>query len=269
MRRLLPLALLLSGAARPAARAQTTHVALPLVVVPAAQGEIALRNGDYVLLGLGLVRPTDRYQPGDGLAAAAYEHFWTPHWSWGGRVLTTWSSGAAYSNLVVPEVLVRHRAAVGPVTFGQRLSVERFVYVRGGTTTPDQTWGRLRLDVEKIIPLGGADAATGLALRPRLAVEAATHLRLQKGDADMAERLVQLTSARAEVGVRTSARFDFTPWFAYGVNYLVTLPQYDAKGVQTAGGNFNVRQPAVGLDVRFTLGPGTGAAGRQQLPTQH
>ncbi len=269
MRRLLPLALLLSGVALPAAHAQTRHFTQPLVLVPTAQGEIALRNGDYVFLSLGMVRPTDRYQSGDGLAAVAYEHFWNPHWSWGGRVLTTWSSGAVYSNLVVPEVLLRHRSAVGPVTFGQRLSVERFVYARSGTTNPDQTWGRLRLGAEKIIPLGGADAATGLALRPRVAFEAATHLRLQRADGDLAERLVQLTSLRAEVGVRTNARFDFTPWFAYGVNYLVTLPQYDAKGNQTAGGNFNVRQPAVGLDVRFTLGPGAGAADRQQLPTQH
>lgn len=268
------LLLLLPLAASFTARAQTSRVTQSLRVVPTAQAELALKNGDYLLLDLGTVRPTGNDRFGEGRAAVAYEHFWTPHWSWGGRVLANWGDNASSGSLVVPEVLLRHRSAVGPVTFGQRLSVERLVYLGvvsygAPARDNDQTWGRLRVDVEKIIPLGGADAATGLALRPRLAFEAATHLRLQRADADAAERFIQYTSLRAEVGVRTSARFDFTPWFAYGTDYLVTLPQYDSKGNQTAGGNFNVRRPALGLDVRFTFGAGRGAAGRQQLPTQH
>ncbi len=272
MRRLLLLALPLAAAF--SAHAQTRRATDPLAVAPTAQGEVALNNGDYVLLSLGTVRYTGEDQSGQGLAAVAYEHFWTPNWSWGGRVLANWSTGAGRGGLLTPEVLLRHRSAVGPLTFGQRLSAERRIEVGvvtsgGSGSSNDQNWGRLRFDLEKIIPLGGADAATGPALRPRLAFEAATHLRLQKADTDPSERFIQYTSLRAEAGVRTSARFDFTPWFAYGTDYLVTLPQRDSKGNQTAGGNLNAVRPTLGLDVRFTFGPGRDKAGRQPLPTQH
>lgn len=270
MRRLLLLAMPLVASF--SSQAQTSRVTEPLALAATAQGELALKNGDYLLLSLGTVRYTGDDPLGEGLAAVTYEHFWTPNWSWGGRVLADWYSFSP--TRVVPEVLLRHRSAVGPLTFGQRLSVERSEYVNGTTmggtdNWPGQTWGRLRLDLEKIIPLGGADAATGLALRPRLSFEAATHLRLQRTDTDPAERLVQYSNLRVEVGVRTSARFDVTPWFAYWTNYLVTLPQYDSKGNQTAGGNLNLLQPSLGLDLRFTFGPGLDTADRQQLPTQH
>ncbi len=261
------LLLILPLAASFAARAQTTHTTQSLGLALRGQGELALQNGDYLLLELGTARSTGSDRLDQGAAAVAYEHFWTPHWSGGGRLLANWGGNDA--TVFVPEVLLRHRSAVGPLTFGQRLSAERIIYAASGTSQNDQTWGRLRLDLEKIIPLGGANAATGLALRPRLAFEAATHLRLQKADSDPSERFIQYTSLRAEVGLRTSARFDFTPWYAYGAEYLVTLPQYDSKGNQTAGGNFNRRRPSLGLDLRFTFGPGRGAAGRQQLPTQH
>ena len=274
MRRLL--LLLLPLAASLTARAQTTRVTQPLALVPNAQAELALQNGDYLLLEAGAYHYTGDYgsSSSQGVAAVAYEHFWTPDWSWGGRLqaggqlLAGRYGGSSSGTVLVPEVLLRHRSAVGPLTFGQRLDVERAVYT-GTSSSADQTWGRLRLDLEKVFPLGGADAATGLALRPRLSFEAATHLRLQKSDNDHSERFVQYTGLRVEVGVRTGARFDLTPWFAYGTNYLVTLPQYDSKGNQTAGGNFNSRTPLLGLDLRFTFGPGRGAAGRRQLPTQH
>lgn len=264
MRHFLLLALPL--AAPVTAHAQTVRETLPLALLPTGQGELALKNGDYLLLGLGAVRYTGDNYANQGVAAVGYEHFWTPNWSWGGRVLATRYGGN--SATVVPEVLLRHRSAVGPLTFGQRLGVERRFYT--GNSAGNQNWGRLRLDLEKIIPLGGADAATGLALRPRLSFEAATHLRLQKEDNEPSERFIQETNLRVEVGVRTSARFDFTPWFAYGTTYIVRLPGYDDKMMETlAGGNLNSRTPLLGLDLRFTFGPGQGAAGRQQLPTQH
>ncbi|MFD1468179.1 hypothetical protein ACFQ48_08085 [Hymenobacter caeli] len=263
MRRLL--SLLLPLAASLTARAQTTRATQPLALVPNAQAELALQNGDYLLLEVGAYHYTGDDYSNQGVAAVSYEHFWSPNWSWGGRVLATYYGGS--STTVVPEVLLRHRSAVGPLTFGQRLSVERRFY--SNNSAGNQNWARLRLDLEKIIPLGGADPATGLALRPRLSFEAATHLRLQKNDNEPSDRFIQYTNLRAEIGVRTGAQFDFTPWFAYGTNYIVTLPQYDSKGNQTAGGNLNTRTPLLGLDVRFTFGAGLGAAGRQQLPTQH
>ncbi|MGI4884721.1 MAG: hypothetical protein ACRYFR_07145 [Janthinobacterium lividum] len=266
MRPLFLLALPLAGAVLPT-RAQTTRATNPLAVVPAAQAELALRNGDYLLLNVGTTQFTSENYLNQTFAAVAYEHFWGPQWSWGGRAAAVRYGGG--SSVLVPEVLLRHRSALGPLTFGQRLGVERRFYTGNFSRTYGENWARLRLDLEKIVPLGGADAATGLALRPRLSFEAATHLRLQKDAGDPDERFVQYTSLRAEVGVRTGPSFDFTPWFAYGTDYLATLPQYDSTGKQTAGGNVNVRTPLLGLDVRYTFGPGRGAASRQQLPTQH
>lgn len=266
MRRLFLLVLPLAGGFLPA-RAQTTHATNPLALVPAAQAELALKNGDYLLLNVGTAQSTNANYLTQTFAAAAYEHFWGPQWSWGGRVAAVRYGGG--SSAIIPEVLLRHRSALGPLTFGQRLGVERRFYSGNFSRTYGENWVRLRLDLEKIFPLGGADAATGLALRPRLSFEAATHLRLQKDATDPSERFIQTTGLRAEVGVRTGPSFDFTPWFAYGGEYLVTLPQYDSMGKQTAGGNLNVRTPLLGLDVRYTFGAGRGAAGRQQLPTQH
>ncbi|OGX91989.1 hypothetical protein [Hymenobacter coccineus] len=265
MRRLL-LTLPLLGALGPA-RAQTSRDANPLVLVPAAQAELALRNGDYLLLNVGTTQFAQEKYLTQTFAALAYEHFWGPKWSWGARaVALRYGTG---SSVLVPEVLLRHRSALGPLTFGQRLSVERRFYTGNFSPSSNQNWVRLRLDLEKIIPLGGADPATGLALRPRLSFEAATHLRLQKDAGDPGERFIQYTNLRAEVGVRTGPGFDFTPWFAYGADYFATLPQYNVMGQQTAGGNVNVRTPLLGLDLRYTFGAGRGAEGRQQLPTQH
>ncbi|TPG67129.1 hypothetical protein EAH73_05170 [Hymenobacter nivis] len=256
----------LVGALLPA-RAQTTRTTTPLALVPAAQAELALRNGDYLLLNVGTAQFTSANYQNQTFAAVAYEHFWGPKWSWGGRAMALrYGSG---SSALVPEVLLRHRSALGPLTFGQRLGLERRFYTGNFSPSSNQNWVRLRLDLEKIIPLGGADPATGLALRPRVSFEAATHLRLQKDAADPDERFIQYTSLRAEVGVRTGPGFDLTPWFAYGADYLATLPQYDNMGQQTAGGNVNQRTPLLGLDLRYTFGAGRGAAERQQLPTQH
>ncbi|AWM33522.1 hypothetical protein DDQ68_12455 [Hymenobacter nivis] len=248
------------------ARAQTSRDTNPLTLVPTAQAELALKNGDYLLLQVGSYLATSNGFTSSGLESVAYEHFWAPAWSGGGRLQVGQSGSSA---AFVPEVLLRHRSALGPLTFGQRLSVERRFYIGNFSPSSNQNWVRLRLDLEKIISLGGADPATGLALRPRLSFEAATHLRLQKEATDPSERFIQYTSLRAEVGVRTGPSFDLTPWLAYGADYLVTLPQYDSTGKQTAGGNLNMRTPLLGLDVRYTFGAGCDAAGRQQLPTQH
>ena len=270
MRRLLlPLLALLAGTAT----AQTSRQVRPLTLAPQLQGEAALRNGDYALLtvfgaratGAGGDRPLGLDTRG---ILAGYEHFWDAHWSIGAQAFLMY--GDTDQRLFIPQVLVRHRSAVvGGITFGQRLDVERsFPHNFNYAPAPGeqgQTWARLRVDLEKLLPLGTG----GVALRPRLSYEAATHLRLQKGTNDGEERAIQETNLRAEVGVRLSPAIDFTPWFAYGSSYLVTLPQYDKNGMQVSGGNLNNVFPVLGLDVRFTLLPTGGKADRQQLPTQH
>lgn len=263
------------------ASAQTARRVQPTQFWPELQGELALKNGDYLLLGLRGERTTaDGYaQRTLGFdtrrATVAYEHFWDASWSWGGTARYEWRSNSY--DLLVPELLLRHRAPIfGGITLGQRLSVERLTPITtnylGGSGPDGQFWGRLRVDAEKLFPLG-SDAATSLALRPRLSYEISTHLRLQKADNDLDERTIQFTSLRGEVGVRVSSHFDFTPWFAYQTQYVLEVPQYqyDANGnlVQVRGGKANNVYPTVGLDLRYTILPAGRKAGRQQLPTQH
>ena len=249
----------------------------PLQLWPEVQGELTLRNGDYLLLALRGERATS----GAGFASRplgfdtrrarlAYEHFGRAAWSYGATVQL---AGSGRGTSVIPEILVRHRSVIfGAVTFGQRLSLEHNFAGNGGVPLGSgpsgQTWTRLRLELEKLLPLGG-DAA-GLALRPRLSYEASTHLRFQKATSDFDERTIQYTSLRGEVGVRVSPRFDFTPWFAYQTSYQQNLVFTDVTGViPVSGGKINVVYPTLGLDLRFTLLPTGGKAGRVQLPTQH
>lgn len=266
---LLPILALLASAAS----AQTSRQLRPLTLAPQLQGEAALTSGDYALLTLFGARTTG-YSGSRPLGLdtrgilAGYEHFWNAHWSIGAQGLLIY--GDADQRLFVPQVLVRHRSVVlGGLTFGQRLDVERsFPHNLNYAPAPvdqGQTWTRLRVDLEKLVPLGAA----GVALRPRLSYEAATHLRLQKDATDREERTIQETNLRAEVGVRLSPVIDFTPWFAYGSSYLIALPQYDKNGLQVSGGNLNNVYPVLGLDVRFTLLPAESKPNRQQLPTQH
>ena len=162
-------------------------------------------------------------------------------------------------------MLLRHRSPVGPLTFGQRLSVEHLFPGQAGAK--GSTYARLRADLEKAFALGGS-----VALRPRLSYEAATHLRAFSADDDpnVEERTVQFTSLRAEVGVRLSPAFDFTPWFAYQTQYSFGLVQTDALGnVTIPAGRVNSVAPVLGLDLRFSFLNGQDAAARQQLPTQH
>ena len=276
MRRLFTSALLLLAGA---AAAQTTRTVQATQLWTEAQGELVLRNGDYLLLGLrgervlqdGTYASTVRHLGFDAFrAVAGYEHFWNANWSAGGTLRLT--GGTGQSNFVIPEVLLRHRSPIfGGLTFGQRLSVERTIPINtnsiGGSGPDGQFFGRLRVDLEKIFPLGTDPA--GFALRPRLSYEASTHLRLQKATNDPDERTIQYTSLRGEVGVRISPRFDFTPWVAYQTAYGIGLPQYDKNGIQVRGGNYNDVTPTVGLDLRYTILPTGGKADRQQLPTQH
>jgi hypothetical protein len=271
MRRfLLPVLVLLAGTAT----AQTSRQVRPLTLAPQLQGEAALTNGDYALLTVFGARATGTDAAARSLGLdtrgilAGYEHFWNAQWSIGVQALLLY--GGTDQRLFIPQVLVRHRSPVfGGITFGQRLDVERS-FPHNFNYTPasagqGQTWARLRVDLEKLLPIG----ASGVALRPRLSYEAATHLRLQKDVNDGEERTIQETNFRVEVGVRLSPTIDFTPWFAYGTSYLVTLPQYDKNGLQVSGGNLNNVYPVLGLDVRFTLLQTGGKADRQQLPTQH
>lgn len=272
MRKLL-LAFLVLGAAT--AAAQTTRSVRATQLWPELQGELALRNGDYLLLSLrGERAAVDNDFAGRRLgfdtrrARLGYEHFGRGAWSYGATLQVVGDG----RTIVIPEVLLRHRSPIfGGITFGQRLSLERSFGGSGGyalgSGPEKQLWARLRVDLEKVVPLG-ADA-TGLALRPRLSYEGSTHLRLQKDDLDADERTVQYTNLRAEVGVRLLPQLDVTPWLGYQTSYFISVPQYDVNMVQVRGGKENFVYPTVGLDVRFTLLPTGTKADRQQLPTQH
>ncbi|GAB3874321.1 hypothetical protein GCM10028824_27380 [Hymenobacter segetis] len=272
MNRFLPYILLLAALlARPAA-AQTRRSTSGLQLWPEVQAELALPGNDYLLLSVRGQQNTDNNhllgaEPKRVLGFdeqrvnLAYEHFLSEHWSLGGTL--GYFSASTKDYVLIPEVLLRHRSPLGPLTFGQRLSLERTF--PSATGAKGQTNARLRVDLEKLLPIGTG----GFALRPRLSYEAATHVRLLKSDTDPDERTIQFTSLRGEVGFRVAGLFDFTPWFAYQTNYLVTLPQYNSLGIQTSGGKLNAVTPVLGLDLRFTIIPEQNSGNRQQLPTQH
>jgi hypothetical protein len=262
--------------AQPAA-AQTRRATLGLQFWPELQAELALKNGSYLFLGLRGQRNLEQagYQ-GDARRLGfderrmtlGYEHFWNEHWSGGGTLRL---EAMGFRQLVlVPEALLRHRSRVGPLLFGPRLSLEHTLpnnagYV-GGPGPDGQTWSRLRVDLEKLLPLGSG----GFALRPRLSYEAAAHVRLLRSETDAKERSIDFTSARAELGCRVSSHFDFTPWVAYQTRYSFTLAQTDVTGkVTIPAARLNLTTPVIGLDARFTLFQDKAAFERQQLPTQH
>ncbi len=267
MKQLFAAALLLGlFGARPA-DAQTRRSLYGLQLWPELQAELALPGNDYLLLAVRGQNQTDnngfdnsRFLGFDERrVTVGYEHFLSEHWSLGGTL-----GYVSFSKIyvLVPEVLLRHRSQLGPLTFGQRLGLERTF--PSPTNAKSQTNARLRFDLEKLLPLGA------VALRPRLSYEAATHVRVLTSDGDAHERTVQFTSLRGEVGVRLSHQLDVTPWFAYQTAYRFTIEQTNAAGVVTIpGGRFNAVSPVLGVDVRFTILQGQDAASRQQLPTQH
>ncbi|MDO7844948.1 hypothetical protein Q5H92_01155 [Hymenobacter sp. M29] len=261
-------------AAYPAA-AQTRRAVMDYQLWANLQGEMALKNGDYLLLELhGEKTPaynkyagTDRFLGFDQRAVSlSYEHFWSDKWSGGGGLQYQPSSDL---KVLTPELRLRHRSNIGPLTFGQRLSAYRaFPLVKERYYTPvAQNYASLRVDLEKVFPVG----ANGFALRPRLSYEAVTNVRFQKAATDADQRTIQYTSLRAEVGCRVGNHFDFTPWFAYTTSYYFTLPQYSAiSGTPTSDpGRLNLVTPVIGLDARFTLFAGKTVFERRQLPTQH
>lgn len=268
--------LLAAFLARPAA-AQTRRVLQDAQLWADLQAELALKNGDYLLLSLHGENVTTYnnndygYKPNRLLGFdqravnLAYEHFWNDRWSYGGKLDLESIAGYKY---VTPELLLRHRSPVGPLTFGQRLSFSRIFPIAQSSqySAPDaQNYLSLRFDLEKVLPLG----SSGVALRPRLSYEGTAHIRFQKDQNAIDERTIQYTSLRGEVGVRVGDHFDFTPWVAYNTAYYITIGQYNPNGTPTGGGRLNLVTPVVGLDARFTLFSGKTVFERKQLPTQH
>jgi hypothetical protein len=261
--------LLLSGAAAAQVRVDSRVTAL----VPEAQLEVALPGNDYVLLSYNLVGIAGKGYTttfDSGQLRAAYEHFWSEHWSGGATVRVVGRSNPGNGDLlgmpgfIIPGVLVRHLGNVGPVTLGQRLAVEYLIspdyYIY--SNRKNRALARLRLDAEHPFVLNEQ-----LTLRPRLAYEAAAYLRFQRDEDQLKERVVDFGSLRGEVGVRFSPSFDLTPWVAYQTSYRNSLLFYNAIGDPASGGKVNYRTPVVGLDLRLTVG--NVSAERRTLPTQH
>lgn len=244
------------------------------VLQPQAQVELPLSGNDY-LFGAFNVQHFDTNLeatplfPGQGLRVG-YEHFFNDQWSWGAvlngqRVKSaSFYSPAAYSHFLLPEVFGRHWNTLGKVNFRQRLAVGYDWPL--DVANSGRFLASLRLDVDRVFPLG----SSGLALRPRVAVEPVAYLRFQRDDNEAREPFLDFSELRGEVGVRLSPRFDFTPWFSWQNSYSIALPQYNADGtVKIPGGNSRYVQPVLGLDMRVTLGNTARNAERRQLPTHY
>lgn len=243
-------------------------------VLPEVQAELPLSGNDYVFVGISLI--SQEYSGGldvySGQLRLGYEHFWNPSWSWGGtlRVVpeTTGSYGDGdYLGLagnIVPGVLLRHRATLGPLNFSQRLAVEYAIQTDNTLDSKSRAHARLRLGLDREFAVGAT-----VKLRPRVAYEALAYLRFQRDENQLKERFVDFGNLRGEVGVRLSPRLDLTPWVASQTRYINALVQFDKNGNPVSGGKVNLLTPTVGLDVRVTLGQGALTADRQPLPTQH
>jgi hypothetical protein len=275
------LALLLASAGQVAAQS-TEKLKRPAVLAPELQAAMTLANGNYAYFSVGGRRETEDFagrKSALGLdflnITAGYEHNWNPQWSWGATLRYAAEPATALKRkALVPGLLLRHRAAVGPVQLGQRLGVE---YALGGepynaspfptTSVYSRTLLRLRLDVEKTIQLGSQP--NGFALRPRVSFEPALFLRLQKADADMNKRTVDFTSLRGEIGLQAGPQLTLTPWVGTQANYSTLVIQFDANQMPTSNGKLNTRTLAVGLDLRYTFLANQRGADWQQLSTQN
>jgi hypothetical protein len=275
------LALLLASAGQVAAQS-TEKLRRPVVLAPELQAAVMLAEGNYAYFGVGGRRETADFagrNPALGLdfltITAGYEHNWNPQWSWGATLrYATEPAAALKRSALVPGLLLRHRAAIGPVQFGQRLGVE---YAIGGaqynaspfptTSVYSRTLLRLRLDVEKTIRL--SSQPDGFALRPRVSFEPALFLRLQKADTDMEKRTVDFTSLRGEIGLQAGAQLSITPWVGMQANYSRLVIQFDGNQMPTSNGKLNTRTLAVGLDLRYTFLASQPRDDWQQLPTQN
>ncbi len=243
-----------------------------LLLVPEAQVELALKGADYVLAGFNLIASPDGGATfAGGQLRLGYEHFWSQQWSAGATFRVLGGSNYSYGDIlglegnITPGLLVRHSGKIGAFNFGQRLGLEyATTFDVLGSSNEDRALTRLRLDMDRMFPLGAK-----LALRPRLAYEAVTYLRLQRDENQPKERVIDFGNLRAEVGVRVSPHFDFTPWVASQTSYVNSLPQYDANGQQIRGGQTNLLTPTLGLDLRLTLFSSSAEKDRFQLPTQH
>lgn len=262
----------------------TEHLQRGYLAQPELQAELAPSAHSYVYLGVGGVRYSDynnlvvdrslgldtRY------AVASYEQqFNNGPWSWGATARLANAVGGR--TVFQPGLLLRHRSALGPLTFGQRLAVE-YSLADGLRLNPayellpvyyaaSPTLVRLRLDLQ---PQNGIALGEGVSLSPRLSFEPALFLRLQRAAGDPDKRTIDFTSLRGELGFYfASAWLDVTPWFAFQTNYLRTLVQTDQYGNPTSNGKLNMRLPTVGLELRYTLSHQTYTEGRFKLPTQH
>ena len=262
---------LLALVARPVA-AQSRYTS-NLAVLPEVQVELPLRGNDYVFAGFNLVKQSNGEDGtfSGGQLRLGYERFWNENWSWGSTLRigsSTLGGDGDFLSLpgnVTPGLLIRHRSALGPLTFSQRLVTEYALATNDNSGAgKSRAHARLRLGLDREFALGSV-----VKLRPRLSYEALTYLRFQRDEDQAKERFVDFGNLRAEVGVRLSPRFDLTPWAAVQTQYINALQQFDKNGNPVSGGKVNLMTPTVGLDLRVTLGQGASAADRQPLPTQH
>ncbi|WP_400193515.1 hypothetical protein [Hymenobacter sp. B81] len=232
------------------------------------QVDYALRSGDYVWGRFASQHAIGRSYGSSyfvyNQALVGYEHFWSDSWS-GGLNAAAFVYEEVFNNrlraTLAPEVLLRHRSQALGLTWGQRLGLSYSLLPE-----PQRNTGvaSLRLDVERLLPVGPR-----LKLRPRLAFEAGTALRIQPPDDAPDERTIDYTQLRAEVGIRLSDRLDLTPYFARQTQYILALEQFSPTGEPLPAGRTNIVTPAVGLDLRLTLFQGGQPFERRQLPTQH
>lgn len=253
-------------------------------VQPELQVELVPNNHSFIYLAAGGLRYSDynnivvdrtlgldtRY-----LAAGYEQQFNNGPWSWGATARLAGATGGF--TIFQPGLLLRHRNAIGPLAFGQRIALE-YAFNDQVRVDPAYTYWpkysatspalvRLRLDLQA---QDGIQLGKGVNMNPRLSFEPALFLRLQKEANDPDKRTIDFTSLRGELGFYfANAWLDVTPWFAFQTQYLSTIIQTLPNGTPTSNGKLNRSLPTAGLELRYTLSHRTYTEGRFKLPTQH
>lgn len=241
------------------ARAQSSKATFPWATIIGVQANYLTSRNHALLLRARLERSFDSdynaldRSAGGGLAQRAvvlggYEWRLSERWSGGLVEKITFDPGP--TRTFQTGGFLRHCGHIGSVQFRKRVLAEHAALAASGQSPPDQGRVRIRADLDRTWRLGT------LGLRPRVAAELQFDISFEKRDAaaKAGQRTVDRALLRAELAVEVTDQLSFVPYVVRQTEFTTAIAQFDADGnVKVPAGSRNLRYPAVGLDVRYTL----------------
>lgn len=204
------------------------------------------------------------YGPGDNLQRAVvqlgYERLLSARWTGGLVGKLTLDPGP--TRTFYTGAFLRHCGHIGSVQFRKRAVLE---HVARDHDQPNTAQLRLRADLDRVFHAGQT------WLRPRLGYEAQFDYNLQASGKDEAKtdtRFVDYGTMRLELAVARGPRLTLVPFVQKRTDFFIAVGQSADPNVAPVSGPRNLRRPAVGLEVRYTLLAATPTDdARRDLPT--